>query len=34
MRIERLAIGAGKAVAIAAMLLWSLVPIGFIHCRR
>jgi multiple sugar transport system permease protein len=30
MRIERLAIGAGKAVAIAAMLLWSLLPIGFI----
>jgi hypothetical protein len=30
MRIERLAIGTGKAVAIAAMLLWSLLPIGFI----
>ena len=30
MRIERLAIGAGKAVAVAAMLVWSLLPIVFI----
>jgi multiple sugar transport system permease protein len=30
MRIERLAVGAGKAVAVAAILLWSLLPIAFI----
>lgn len=30
MRAKRLAIGAGKAVAVAALLVWSLFPIGFI----
>ncbi len=30
MRIKRLIIGSGKAVAVAALLLWSLLPIAFI----
>lgn len=30
MRTKRIAIGAGKAVAVAALLLWSLFPIAFI----
>ena len=30
MRIERLAIGLGKAVAVGAILIWSLFPIAFI----
>jgi len=30
MRIDRFAIGAGKAVAVSAILLWSLLPIAFI----
>ena len=30
MRTSRLIIGAGKAVAVAALLVWSLLPIAFI----
>ena len=30
MRPKRVAVGAGKAVAVALILVWSLVPIAFI----
>ncbi|OAN76333.1 ABC transporter permease [Jannaschia sp. EhC01] len=30
MRVKRVVIGAGKAVAVSALLVWSLFPIGFI----
>ncbi|MCW1934889.1 hypothetical protein [Pararhodobacter zhoushanensis] len=30
MRIDRLFIGLGKAVAVCMLLLWSLVPIAFV----